>query len=106
MQFRKVNFNLTDNSAADFAFARDVTDPAVLRQATDTGVPTINYNLDGIGGIYNVQATNAIVEVVPSGWWAGTTGPLLVRATKQNQGQPAAFSFRVSDWNGSEKVCT
>jgi hypothetical protein len=43
-------------------------------------------DLDGIGGIYNVQATNATVQALPASYAHGTTGPILVRASKITQG--------------------
>lgn len=61
---------------------------------------------DGLGGVYNIQATNASVGAVPAGWLPGLNGPLVVRATKITQGSPAAFSFTMSDFNGVEKLCT
>lgn len=61
-------------------------------------------DLDGVGGVYNIQATNATVQSFQGTW--GTTGPFEVRATKMTQGAPAAFSFTISDWNGNTKTCT
>jgi len=61
-------------------------------------------DLDGIGGVYNIQATNATVQTFQGTW--GTTGPIEVRATKITQGSPAAWSFTASDWNGNTKTCT
>lgn len=61
---------------------------------------------DGLGGIYNIQYTNLTISVIPAGWLPGLNGPVIVRATKVNNAQPAAWSFTMSDFNGVEKVCS
>ncbi len=61
---------------------------------------------DGLGGVFNIQATNVSIAAVPTDWLRGTPGPLVVRATKLNNAVAGAWSFTMSDFNGNTKVCT
>lgn len=79
--------------------------PNSINGTTDDMDVTIS-DSDGLGGVYNIQATNVTVGTVPAGWLPGLNGPLVVRATKLNNALPAAFSFTMSDFNGVEKICT
>ena len=79
--------------------------PNSTNGATDEMDVTVT-DPDGIGGIYDVQATNATVAAVPDGWVPGITGRLTVRATKTSSRAQARWSFTVADMNGVEKACT
>jgi hypothetical protein len=79
--------------------------PSSFNGSTDEMDVSIS-DLDGLGGLYNIQATNATIGSVPPNFLRGIPGPVIVRATKIVNTSPSAWSFTISDFNGNTKVCT
>lgn len=94
----------------DFGFttAIDTTPPSCVLTAVIAGPPkqlqiTANDSGTGLASIVPTTAINATV-IVPA-FTPGTTGPILVTATKINQAQSAQVALRVTDVAGNFTDC-
>ena len=67
----------------------------VVRTAQDGG--------SGLQAITDILITNGTISV--AAFTPGTTGPVVVTATKANQSLPTSFSFKAVDVAGNVKTC-
>ncbi len=57
----------------------------------------------GLAAITNIKIVNGTVIVAP--FTPGTTGPVLVTASKTNQSQPTTWQFVATDSLGTSYLC-
>jgi hypothetical protein len=86
----------------------DTTAPTCKVTAIIAGPPkqqqvTVQDNGSGLLTISNVQITNGTVYVAP--FQIGTTGPVVVTATKTDQNKVTVWSFDVTDVAGNTRHC-